>query len=105
MLPQVCYPDIVGRTLHQLGADIGSDPSVPIAIDVVSYRPGRRAVLRASQGDRAVFLKVMQPTAAARSSIATTVLLAAGVPVPEVISTTTAWSCSPSCRGVRWRAP
>ena len=50
MLPLVCYPDIVGRTLHDLGASIGPDPSVPIAIDVVSYRPGRRAVLRASQG-------------------------------------------------------
>src|SRR5699024_9507493 len=46
MLPQVCYPDIVGRTLHDLGVSLGPDPSEPIAIDVVSYRPGRRAVLR-----------------------------------------------------------
>lgn len=86
MLPQVCYPDIVGRTLHQLGADIGSDPSVPIAIDVVSYRPGRRAVLRASQGDRAVFLKVMQPHRSGEIVDRHHRLLAAGVPVPEVIS-------------------
>ncbi|MGO1226709.1 MULTISPECIES: phosphotransferase [unclassified Brachybacterium] len=86
MLPQVCYPDIVGRTLRDLGAPIGSDPSVPIAIDVVSYRPGRRAVLRASQGERAVFLKVMQPHRSGEIVDRHHRLLAAGVPVPEVIA-------------------
>ena len=86
MLPQVCYPDIVGRTLRDLGADIGADPSLPIAIDVVSYRPGRRAVLRASQGDRAVFLKVMQPHRSGEIVERHHRLLAAGVPVPEVIA-------------------
>ncbi|MFC7457194.1 phosphotransferase [Brachybacterium sp. GCM10030267] len=84
MLPQVCYPDVVGRTLHDLGVAIGSDPDVPIAIDVVSYRPGRRAVLRASQGDRAVFLKVMQPHRSGEIVDRHQRLLAAGVPVPEV---------------------
>ena len=86
MLPHVCYPDIVGRTLHDLGVPIGTDPSVPIAIDVVSYRPGRRAVLRASQGDRAVFLKVMQPHRSGEIVDRHHRLLAAGVPVPEVIA-------------------
>lgn len=86
MLPLVCYPDIVGRTLHDLGASIGPDPSVPIAIDVVSYRPGRRAVLRASQGDRAVYLKVMQPHRSAEIVDRHHRLLAAGVPVPEVLA-------------------
>ena len=86
MLPHVCYPDIVGRTLHALGVPIGTDPSVPIAIDVVSYRPGRRAVLRASQGDRAVFLKVMQPHRSGEIVDRHHRLLAAGVPVPEVIA-------------------
>ncbi|WP_422116848.1 phosphotransferase [Brachybacterium sp. UNK5269] len=86
MLPRVCYPDIVGRTLHDLGVHIGADPSVPIAIDVVSYRPGRRAVLRASQGDRAVFLKVMQPHRSGEIVDRHHLLLAAGVPVPEVIA-------------------
>lgn len=86
MLPQVCYPDIVGRTLRDLGASLGADPSVPIAIDVVSYRPGRRAVLRASQGDRAFFLKVMQPHRSGEIVDRHHRLLAAGVPVPEVIA-------------------
>ena len=86
MLPLVCYPDIVGRTLHDLGASIGPDPSVPIAIDVVSYRPGRRAVLRASQGDHAVYLKVMQPHRSGEIVDRHHRLLAAGVPVPEVIA-------------------
>ena len=86
MLPLVCYPDIVGRTLHDLGASIDGDPSIPIAIDVVSYRPGRRAVLRASQGDRAVYLKVMQPHRSGEIVDRHRRLLAAGVPVPEVIA-------------------
>ncbi|MDN5899963.1 MAG: phosphotransferase [Brachybacterium sp.] len=86
MLPLVCYPDIVGRTLHDLGAAIGPDPSVPIAIDVVSYRPGRRAVLRASQGEQAVYLKVMQPHRSGEIVDRHHRLLAAGVPVPEVIA-------------------
>ncbi|MBB5832196.1 phosphotransferase [Brachybacterium aquaticum] len=86
MLPQVCYPDIVGRTLHDLGVSLGPDPSAPIAIDVVSYRPGRRAVLRASQGDTAVYLKVMQPHRSGEIVDRHQRLLAAGVPVPEVIA-------------------
>ena len=86
MLPQVCYPDIVGRTLLDLGVPLGADPSAPIAIDVISYRPGRRAVLRASQGERAVFLKVMQPHRSGEIVDRHHRLLAAGVPVPEVIA-------------------
>ncbi|MEY8655335.1 phosphotransferase family protein [Brachybacterium paraconglomeratum] len=86
MLPQVCYPDIVGRTLHDLGVSLSPDPSEPIAIDVVSYRPGRRAVLRASQGDAAVYLKVMQPHRSGEIVERHQRLLSAGVPVPEVIA-------------------
>ena len=85
MLPQVCYPDVVGRTLHDLGIALGPDPRAPIAIDVVSYRPGRRAVLRASQGGSAVFLKVMQPHRRAELVDRHQRLLSAGVPVPEVL--------------------
>ncbi|MGO2993529.1 MAG: phosphotransferase [Brachybacterium alimentarium] len=86
MLPLVCYPDVVGRTLHDLGVALGPDPAVPIAIDVVSYRPGRRAVLRASQGDHAVFLKVMQPHRSEEIVERHQRLLAAGVPVPAVVA-------------------
>ncbi|GAA1490249.1 phosphotransferase [Brachybacterium sacelli] len=89
MLPLVCYPDVVGRTLHDLGVSLAAAPedlSAPIAIDVVSYRPGRRAVLRASQGERAVYLKVMQPHRSAEIVDRHERLLAAGVPVPAVIA-------------------
>lgn len=86
MLPQVCYPDVVGRTLHDLGIALGPDPRAPIAIDVVSYRPGRRAVLRASQGGSAVFLKVMQPHRSEEIVDRHQRLLSAGVPVPEVLA-------------------
>ncbi|WP_193104830.1 phosphotransferase [Brachybacterium sp. FME24] len=85
MLPLVCYPDVVGRTLQDLGVSLApTDPAEPIAIDVVSYRPGRRAVLRASQGDRAVYLKVMQPHRSTEIVERHQRLLAAGVPVPAV---------------------
>ncbi len=90
MLPHVCYPDAVGRTLRDLGVDLGGGESAPISIEVVSYRPGRRAVLRASQGSgpqqRAVFLKVMQPLRSGDIVDRHQRLLAAGVPVPEVIA-------------------
>ncbi|MGO2584811.1 MAG: serine kinase, partial [Brachybacterium tyrofermentans] len=86
MLPLVCYPDVVGRTLHDLGVTLGLDPTTPIAIDVVSYRPGRRAVLRASQDGHAVFLKVMQPHRSEEIVDRHQRLLAAGVPVPAVIA-------------------
>lgn len=86
MLPQVCYPDVVGRTLRDLGVALGPDPQAPIAIDVVSYRPGRRAVLRASQGGAAVFLKVMQPHRSGEIVDRHQRLLGAGVPVPEVLA-------------------
>ena len=86
MLPHVCYPDVVGRTLHNLGVTIGPDSSLPIVIDVVSYRPGRRAVLRASQGENAVYLKVMQPHRSGEIVDRHERLQAAGVPVPAVIA-------------------
>ena len=86
MLPHVCYPDVVGRTLHDLGVAVGPDPSEPIVIDVVSYWPGRRAVLRASQGGRAVYLKVMQPHRTGEIVDRHERLQSAGVPVPAVIA-------------------
>lgn len=85
MLPSVCYPDVVVRTLRDLGVSLG-DPGTPVVIDVVSYRPGRRAVLRVSQGGHAVFLKVMQPHRSGEIVDRHQRLLAAGVPVPEVIA-------------------
>lgn len=85
MLPQVCYPDVVGRTLESMGVPIAGDPVAPVPIEVISYRPGRRAVLRAQLPDRGVFLKVMQPHKAGDIVARHNRLLATGVPVPRVL--------------------
>ncbi|EWS81920.1 phosphotransferase [Brachybacterium phenoliresistens] len=84
MLPRVCYPDVLGTTLAELGVPTGMDAAAPVPIEVVSYRPGRRAVLRARLADRAVFLKVMQPHKSGEIVDRHQRLLAAGVPVPQV---------------------
>lgn len=84
MLPRVCYPDVLGTTLAELGVPTGMDAAAPVPIEVVSYRPGRRAVLRARLADRAVFLKVMQPHKSGEIVERHQRLLAAGVPVPQV---------------------
>jgi hypothetical protein len=86
MLAQVCYPDVVGRTLREVGVPVPGDPQAPIPIEVVSYRPGRRAVLRAQLPDRGVFLKVMQPEKAHEIVERHQHLLAADVPVPRVLA-------------------
>lgn len=85
MLPHVCYPDVVGATLASLGVETGEDPAAPVPIEVISYRPGRRAVLRAQLPGRGVFLKVMQPHRSAEIVERHRLLLATGVPVPEVL--------------------
>ncbi|WP_413543850.1 aminoglycoside phosphotransferase family protein [Citricoccus nitrophenolicus] len=60
-----------------------------IDLQTVSYRPLRRAVLRAvvsgEGGQRTVFLKVMRPGLATRLHYRHTLLAAAGVPVPAVL--------------------
>ncbi|MGM7668670.1 aminoglycoside phosphotransferase family protein [Microbacterium sp. A93] len=60
-----------------------------VDLQTVSYRPLRRAVLRAvvagETGRRTVFLKVMRPGLATRLHQRHTLLAAAGVPVPAVL--------------------
>lgn len=86
MLARVCYPDVVGQTLTELGVVTGGEPGAPVPIDVVSYRPGRRAVLRAELADRVVYCKVMQPRRSADIVARHQALTAAGVPVPAVLA-------------------
>lgn len=86
MLARVCYPDVVGRTLTELGVPTGLPLEAPVPIEVVSYRPGRRAVLRAQLADRAVFLKVLQPRRSGEIVARHQHLLSAGVPVPAVLA-------------------
>lgn len=60
-----------------------------VDLQTVSYRPLRRAVLRAvvsgDMGQRTLFLKVMRPGLATRLHHRHTLLAAAGVPVPAVL--------------------
>jgi Ser/Thr protein kinase RdoA (MazF antagonist) len=86
MLPKVCYPDVVGRTLVDMGVPLMPGTAEHVPIEVISYRPGRRAVLRAQLPDRGLYLKVMQPRRSGEIVERHRHLLAAGVPVPRVIA-------------------
>lgn len=86
MLPEVCYPDVLGSTLAHLGIDTGFAADEPIAIDVITYRPGRRAVLRAQLADRGVYLKVMQPHRSQETVDRHRLLTSTGMPVPRVLA-------------------
>mgnify|MGYP002712008494 FL=1 len=88
MLPQVCYPDVLHETLAQLGVPTGYAEGTPVPVEVVSYRPGRRAVLKATLADRNVFLKVFQPHTTSSVVNLHRTLLDAHVPVPAVLGTT-----------------
>ncbi|MCG7426067.1 phosphotransferase [Helcobacillus sp. ACRRO] len=85
-LQHVCYPDVLHRTLIDLGIPTGYAPGTPIPVEVVSYRPGRRAVLKAALADRTVYLKVMQPHTSGEVVAQHNELLRAGVPVPQVLA-------------------
>ncbi len=84
-LPKVCYPDVLHTTLVQLGVATGYEPGSPVPVEVVSYRPGRRAVLKANLADRNVFLKVFQPHSSDEVVQLHRSLYEAGVPVPRVL--------------------
>ncbi len=86
MLARVCYPDVVGATLEELGVATGAAPGTALPLDVVSYRPGRRAVLRVQLARAAVYLKVMQPHRSGEIVERHQHLASAGVPVPAVLA-------------------
>lgn len=86
MLARVCYPDVVGTALEEIGVPTGTAPGEPLDLEVISYRPGRRAVLRVALADRSVYLKVMQPHRSGEIVERHRHLLSAGVPVPQVLA-------------------
>jgi hypothetical protein len=57
----------------------------PTAVDVVSYRPGRRAVVRVDTGTRRLFLKVVEPGKAESISERHELFRSSGLPVPRLL--------------------
>jgi len=53
---------------------------------LLSYRPGRRAVIRATSPTRTVFLKVVRPSKAGALALRHQVLHDAGAPVPQLVA-------------------
>lgn len=75
-LPWSSNPSAVGQALF-------NDETA--SLSPVSYRPLRRAVLRASAGEEVRYLKVLRPGQASGLRNRHELLQAAGVPVPELI--------------------
>ncbi len=81
-LRQACSPSVVRGWLADAGIDTGPN----LRLEFITYRPTRRAVLRATDCTTTVFIKVMP---AARSTDVVSrheLLAAAGVQVPQVLS-------------------
>ena len=57
----------------------------PIAVDVVSYRPGRRAVVRVDSETQRLFLKVVEPGKAGSISERHELFRSSGLPVPRLL--------------------
>jgi aminoglycoside phosphotransferase len=64
-------------------------PGVPIAVDVVSYRPGRRAVVRVDSATQRLFLKVVEPGKAESISERHELFRSSGLPVPRLLGWST----------------
>ncbi|TDE88035.1 aminoglycoside phosphotransferase family protein [Occultella glacieicola] len=79
-------PACDAATVHGWLTDLGRPPAAPVRLDLVSYRPSRRAVLRAGAGDDSVFVKVLPPRRAEALYRRHEVLTDAGVPTPRVLA-------------------
>lgn len=76
------------QRLARISAAAGSDG--PIDARVLAYRPGRRAVVRLTQHDVHLFIKVVRPGEAEDLAAIHGACRAAGVPAPEVVHWTPA---------------
>jgi aminoglycoside phosphotransferase len=57
----------------------------PTVVEVVSYRPGRRAVVRVDSGPQRLFLKVVEPAKAESISERHELFRVSGLPVPRLL--------------------
>jgi hypothetical protein len=60
-------------------------PGAPTAVDVISYRPGRRAVVRVDTDSDPLFLKVVEPSKAESISERIELFRSSGLPVPRLL--------------------
>lgn len=68
------------------GAGLEQAPAQQLNIDVLSYRPTRRAVLRVSSGAAAVYLKILPPRRSAALAQRHQLLQDAQVPAPRLLA-------------------
>jgi len=82
--------------LQSLGSVVNTDPLgilfsrlnlawVPSEVDLLAYRPGRRAMVRCSDESKTAFVKAVRPRAARRIVSAARLALSSDVPTPNVI--------------------
>lgn len=66
--------------------EAGFELTAPVRLRSVSYRPTRRAVLRASSGDLRVFIKVLPHSKSEELALRHQLLQEAGVPAPRLLA-------------------
>lgn len=80
-LAAAVFPETAAQLLNRLGV-----PTVHPTLEVLAYRPGRRAVIRVgTEHGRRVYLKVVRPALAERLANTHRAFRAGGLTVPEVI--------------------
>jgi aminoglycoside phosphotransferase len=79
-LPTAAFPQALGALLARVGV-----PGAVESVELVAYRPARRAVIRAGLGGRTVYVKVVRPDRVESIAARHRAFAAAGVPVPAVL--------------------
>ncbi|MGR0220212.1 phosphotransferase [Agromyces sp. ZXT2-6] len=79
-LAAAAFPHAVGVLLARLGV-----PGAVESVELVAYRPTRRAVIRVGVGGSAVYVKIVRPDLVERIAGRHRAFAAAGVPVPPVL--------------------
>lgn len=79
-LAAAAFPDALGVLLARVGV-----PGPVESVELVAYRPTRRAVIRAGVGGRTVYVKVVRPDRVESIAARHRAFADAGVPVPAVL--------------------
>jgi Ser/Thr protein kinase RdoA (MazF antagonist) len=81
VLKAAVFPDAAAVLLERMGV-----PAAGLALEVVSYRPGKRAVVRATTAEDVLYLKVVRPDLAEPIHAAHGAWRAAGIPAPKAVA-------------------